>query len=227
MIYNRERQNEIVSEDIILTLCKQEKDFNRYAKMVLFKKNQNIFTELNSEGKIYFLVAGTMMMNLSFQEEAQQELILKFLSENTFFSPDSFKEIDDSIKVKAKSLTSGACWEINFSFLQKVVRQAGIENEFHSKQLSKFLQMTLDHLAKSTLSKEARIRSSIAQIGRELGREDEFGQITLPPKITQPIIAKFSTATREFVALTLGRLVDEGILKVRPKPWIINDINRL
>lgn len=38
MIYNRERQNEIVSEDIILTLCKQEKDFNRYAKMVLFKK---------------------------------------------------------------------------------------------------------------------------------------------------------------------------------------------
>ncbi|EIA20408.1 hypothetical protein [Listeria fleischmannii] len=98
MIYNRERQNEIVSEDIILTLCKQEKDFNRYAKMVLFKKNQNIFTELNSEGKIYFLVAGTMMMNLSFHEEAQQELILKFLSENTFFRRIRLKKLMTLLK---------------------------------------------------------------------------------------------------------------------------------
>ncbi|WP_088840748.1 Crp/Fnr family transcriptional regulator [Listeria sp. ILCC797] len=227
MMYNRENQATQISEDEILTLCKREKDFNKHAKMILFKKGQTIFTESNPDGKVYFLVAGTMMLNLSFEEMEQQELTLKFLTESAFFAPDALMQFDSTTQVNIKSLTSGACWEINHSLLTRILARAGIDSRFFLNQKERLLQMAMEHLVKNTLSKEERIRACIAQIGLELGREDEQGQIILPSEITQPILAKYSTATREFVALTLGRLVQDDILHVRPKPWIIKDINRL
>ncbi len=227
MMYTRENQATQISEDEILTFCKREKDFNKHAKMILFKKNQTIFAESNLEEKVYFLVAGTMMLNLSFEEKSRQELTLKFLTDSAFFVPEALVQFNPTIRVDIKSLTNGACWEISRSFLNRILTRTGLDLSFFSNQTERFLQMTMEHLVKNTLSKEERIRACIAQIGLELGREDEQGQFILPSEITQPILAKYSTATREFVALTLARLVQEDILHVRPKPWVIKDIHRL
>lgn len=225
-MYMTKERKKMYSADTILTLCKQDPEFHKYAKMLYFKKNQKIFDLTDSSGKIFFLITGVLMFTVRFGESGEDEIILNFLKENKLFSKNTLAQIYPSSS-EAKALSDGACWAIDRYFFDRILTEYDVKEQFIIHELLGLSRDTFSHLRKSTTSKEERVRMCIKQIGEQLGTEGENGEIVLPAAITQPIIANFSTATREFVALIIKKLTSEGILQVRPKPWIILDVDRL
>ncbi|EUJ31683.1 hypothetical protein MFLO_08727 [Listeria floridensis FSL S10-1187] len=225
-MYLTTEQRKVYSSDTILALCKQDPEFHKYAKSIYFKKNQKIFDLTDSNGKVFFLITGMLMLTVRFDDCAEKELILNFLNENAMFSKYMLGQIYPS-SCEVKALSDGVCWELDRYFFERILAEYDVKDQFIIHELINLSKDTISHLEKSTTSKEERVRMCIKQIGIQLGKENEAGEIVLPSAITQPIVASFSTATREFVALIIKKLSCEGILEVRPKPWVIKDIDRL
>ncbi|WP_439443314.1 Crp/Fnr family transcriptional regulator [Listeria aquatica] len=225
-MYMTKERKKMYSADTILALCKQDPEFHKYAKTIYFKKNQKIFDLTDSNGKIFFLITGILMLTVRFDESGENEIILNFVKENQLFAKDLFSQIYPSTS-EVKALSDGACWAIDRYFFDRILTEYDVKEQFIIHELLGLSRDTFSHLRKSTTSKEERVRMCIKQIGEQLGTVGENGEIVLPAAITQPIIASFSTATREFVALIIKKLTCEGILQVRPKPWIILDVDRL
>ncbi|MBC1227040.1 helix-turn-helix domain-containing protein [Listeria booriae] len=87
-------------------------------------------------------------------------------------------------------------------------------------------RLMLERLDEYKCAAPARLGLCLKRLATKFGTQTEKGT-QIVPAFTQYDLANYCNLKREYVSLLLRNLVDAGVIRVRPKPWLVLNMDKL
>lgn len=111
-------------------------------------------------------------------------------------------------------------------FLNGILERIDPKRNFILGQMDLTIKESRDFAELSFYKKEERIRKALLKCADVLGTFSPNG-ILLPKEITQEVLARYTSTSREYVACTIQLLTKKNMVRNKPKPLLILDKNKL
>ncbi len=211
---NPENQSELLAK---------HQSIYRFAKVVRYKKREIVCKEGTKGNAIYILLSGTAMACRT--SENGQQRILHFFKPNDIYGHIMlFDEFVHTMTIEV--LEPAVILEVNkANFKQLILREPEIMWYLY-KDVAQKLFYTTQIIEDNFLPAEQRIIKGIVNLCQQFGHKTASG-IELRINITQEILARYAGTTRVTAAKLIGCLTSRGILRTRPKPWVIHQFDTL
>jgi len=188
-----------------------------------YSKGETIFCEGDNDQKVYVLIQGLVVAYRT-TPNGQQRILQFFVPE------DIYGNIILADGIVHTMTTEAASDVVNVEILKQELRALSSQNPdllwYLYEDLARKLRHVSNMIEASCLTAEQRIARAIAELCLQFGYRTD-STLELRIDMTQEDLARYAGTTRVTVAKTLSRLVANGILQTRPKPWRILDINAL
>nr|WP_241433357.1 Crp/Fnr family transcriptional regulator [Listeria grandensis] len=178
----------------------------------------------DEEFKIYFILSG--IYGLVIQDDKPKGGITRFLGKHDCFGLYHLYYDIWEPNLLMQSLGHGEIMEVDSTFLFSILDQQEEDVFFMVQYLAHELRESQYFCKLTFLKKEERIRKALLKCGLELGTLTEDG-IILPRQVTQEVLGRYTNTSREYVAHTVMKLIEAGVIRNRPKPLLIVDKHRL
>ena len=194
-----------------------------FARIVRYKKKEIICKEGTKGNHVYILLSGVAMACRT--SENGQQRILHFFKANDIYG--HIMLWDDFLHtMTVEVLEPAIIMEINKTHFRQLVLQESELMWYLYKDVAKKLFYTTQVIEDNFLPAEKRIIKSVLNLCKQFGWKTSAG-IELKINITQDILARYAGTTRVTAAKLICSLSDQGILRTRPKPWIVYRIDKL
>ncbi|MBC7341593.1 MAG: Crp/Fnr family transcriptional regulator [Clostridia bacterium] len=195
----------------------------QFAKIVKYRKKDIVFREGTIGNHIYILLSGVLMAYRT--SENGQQRILQFFRPNDIYGNITLVE-DYVHTMTVEVLEPAVNLEINKRYVKQLISQEPEILWYLYEDIAKKLCSTAQMIEDNYLTAEQRIVKSIINLCRQFGYSTKNG-IELKVNLTQDELARYAGTTRVTAAKQLSSLVDRGIIRTMPKPWIIYRMDEL
>ncbi|WP_088816476.1 MULTISPECIES: Crp/Fnr family transcriptional regulator [Listeria] len=215
----------------LLEICYEHPKYNENCSVFTTKKGDILQTVGEDKKKIYFILEGyfgvfIQRKNKNARETFSKQAIIRFLQkEDTFGLQYLFSDNWES-KVCIQSLGKAKVMEVDCTFLRGILEEIDPKRNFILAQMGIKINESREFSELSFYKKEERIRKALLQCANKLGTFSQDG-IILPKEITQEVLARYTSTSREYVACTIQALTKEEIVRNKPKPLLILDKSKL
>ncbi len=215
----------------LLEICYEHPRYNENCSVFSTKKGDVLQTIDEGKKKVYFILEG--YFGVFIQRKAKtahgassKQAIIRFLQkEDTFGLQHIFSDGSES-KVCIQSLGKARVMEVDSKFLSEILEEIDPKRNFILAQMGIKINESREFSELSFYKKEERIRKALLQCANKLGTFSQDG-IILPKEITQEVLARYTSTSREYVACTIQALTKEGIVRNKPKPLLVLDKSKL
>ena len=186
-------------------------------------KRKVIFCEGDKGEFIYYLISG-VMVSYKVTASGQLRILQFFLPESFIGNITLFNELEYNMTLEAFEI----CRYLKFNkrqLKQLVLEEPRILMSMY-QDLSTKLTLTSEIIINNFLTVEERIIKSLLLLCQNCGLRTEEG-ILINLNLTQDELARLAGTTRVTVTKLLSDLSKQGILRTKPKPWIIFKIEKL
>ncbi|MBC1226984.1 Crp/Fnr family transcriptional regulator [Listeria booriae] len=223
MLFLKERKSTITVSKLI-EHCFEHPDFKKYCSIKRNKKGEVLTSKQGDDFKVYFILSG--IYGVVMPNDKPKSGITRFLGKHDSFGLyHLYYDVWEPDAVM-QSLGHGEIMEVDSTFLFSILDQAEENNFFMVQYLAEELRESQYFSKLTFFKKEERIKKALLKCGLELGTLTEDG-IILPRQITQEVLARYTNTSREYVAHTVMKLIESGIIRNRPKPLLIVERDRL
>ncbi|AQY49714.1 cyclic nucleotide-binding protein [Listeria weihenstephanensis FSL R9-0317] len=223
MLFLKEGKSNITVAKLI-ERCFDHPKFNDYCSVTRQKKGDILRCKEGNDFKIYFILSG--IYGSVIEDEKPKGGITRFLGKHDSFGLYHLYYDAWEPNILLQSLGHGEVMEVESTFLFSILDQEEENGFFMIQYLADELREAQYFSKLSFLKKEERIRKALLKCGLEFGTLSDQG-IILPRQITQEVIARYTNTSREYVAHTVMKLIEDEIIRNRPKPLLILDRKRL
>jgi CRP/FNR family cyclic AMP-dependent transcriptional regulator len=194
------------------------------SETVKYKKGKILFNEGDEGASIYFLLEGVMISYKT--SENGNSRIMEIFNANSFIGNITLFNNISSHTLTVEALKPSTVLKINKSKLRDIALKEP-ELLMHMYQdLAKKLSHTSTVIINNFLSTEGRIISCILNLCNSYGIHSD-NMVEIKIDLTQDDLAKFAGTTRVTVTKLLSELTEQGIIRTRPKPWIVYKLDML
>jgi CRP-like cAMP-binding protein len=198
-------------------------EIRRFSRVVQYGKRDLIIREGMTGDAVCMLLSGTAMSYRT--AENGQQVMLRFLQPNQFFGYMTlFRASAHTMTVE--TLEKCENLEIGKAAFRKLLLQEPALLWSLTEEMADGIRISTQIVENSFLGAERRIHKCLLRLCEQFGVNVETG-IELRINITQDTLAKCAGTTRVTTARILGKLMDEGVLRVKPKPWVVCRIEGL
>ena len=195
----------------------------RFSRVVRYAKRDLMIREGMTGDYVCMLLDGTAMSYRT--AENGQQIMLRFLQAGQFFGfMTLFSNNFHTMTVEA--VQPCETLEIDKAEFRKLLmREPGLLWSL-TEELAEGVRNSTQIVENSFLGAERRIHKCLLRLCEQFGASVQHG-IELRINITQEMLAKCAGTTRVTTARILADLVDRGVLRVKPKPWVVHRIEGL
>lgn len=195
----------------------------RFSRVVLYARRDLMIREGMTGEFVCMLLKGTAMSYRT--AENGQQVMLRFLQAGQFFG---FMTLfcGNLHTTTVEALEPCECLEIDKAEFRKLLRQEPALLWSFTEELAEGVRNSTQIVENSFLGAERRIHKCLLRLSEQFGMTVNDG-IELRINITQEMLAKCAGTTRVTTARILGGLIEQGVLRVKPKPWVIRRIEGL
>jgi CRP-like cAMP-binding protein len=187
------------------------------------KRHEILFREGFDGRYVYLLLDGMMMSYISSPEGHLR--ILEFFKPRIFIG--SIILYDNSpYSITVEAVEPSQYLKIDKHKLEDLIPDDPLILVHLFKDLATKLRHTASLIINEYLSSEQRIVKSILALIKSHGYRTESG-IEIGISLTQEDLAKFSGTSRISVSRFISQLTEEGIIRIKPKPWTILEMDQL
>lgn len=198
-------------------------DVEQFVKVKHYRKKEIIFKEGEPGNCVYVLLKGVVMTYRT-ALTGQQRMLQFFVPIDLY---GNITLVEDFVHtMTAEAVEPCVNLEIDKEFVRRIMYEKPEILWYLYTDLAKKLRITTEIIEESYLTAEQRICKGLVRLNRQFGYKTERG-IELRINLTQENLARFTGTTRVTVAKTIGHLVHRNILRTRPKPWIIYQMDEL
>jgi CRP/FNR family transcriptional regulator, cyclic AMP receptor protein len=205
------------------TLLRKHPSIQGFARVVHYKRKEIICKEGTKGNHVYILLSGTAMACRT--SENGQQRILHFFKTNDIYGHIMLH--DDFVHTMTiEVLEPSVILEINKTHFRQLVLHEPELMWYLYKDVAKKLFYTTQVIEDNFLPAEKRIIKSVLNLCRQFGHKMSEGT-ELRINVTQDILARYAGTTRVTAAKLICSLADRGVLRTRPKPWIVHRVDAL
>jgi CRP/FNR family cyclic AMP-dependent transcriptional regulator len=204
-------------------LLRKHPSIQGFARIVHYKKKEIICKEGTKGNHVYVLLSGIAMACRT--SENGQQRILHFFKTNDIYGHIMLHD-DFLHTMTIEVLEPSIVLEVNKTQFRQLVLQEPELMWYLYKDVAKKLFYTTQVIEDNFLPAEKRIIKSILNLCKQFGQRTDSG-IELRINATQDILARYAGTTRVTAAKLICGLTDQGVLRTRPKPWIVYRIDKL
>ncbi|EMG28753.1 cyclic nucleotide-binding protein [Listeria fleischmannii 1991] len=214
----------------LLEICYEHPKYNEKCTVLSTKKGDVLETHQSDGNKVYFILEGYFGIFIKNTQDVSKKTskpaIIRFLQkEDTFGLPNLFSNNWES-KASLQSLGNGKVMAVDSVFLNEILEKIDPKRNFILGQMDLTIKESRDFAELSFYKKEERIRKALLKCANVLGTFSPNG-ILLPKEITQEVLARYTSTSREYVACTIQLLTKKNMVRNKPKPLLILDKNKL
>ncbi|MDL2280652.1 Crp/Fnr family transcriptional regulator [Selenomonadales bacterium OttesenSCG-928-I06] len=194
-----------------------------FSNIKKYNKKEVIYREGSEGNYIYILLKG-VLITYRINSKGQQRLF-KFIKPNEIYG-NIILNSDFNHIMTVEALEPVVNLEISRHYLEQIVLKHPDILLFLYKDISqKFSERTI-WFDNNFLTAEGRILKCIISLAQQFGYKTKEG-IKLNINITQDDLARYSHTNRVTVAKLQHKLNSLGIIRTKPKPWLILQIDEL
>ncbi len=204
-------------------LHEQHPEILKFSRVAAYKRKEIIIREAMPSSFVYIMLRGTAICYKT-TENGMQMLIILIQPGQLFGFMNLFGRGVQTVTVE--TLEPCQCLEIDKVQLKhfllsdpKILWKFTEELGFG---VANYAQLVQTH----SLTVEQRVYKSLIALGQQFGFKATDG-IELRINLTQEMLATCARTTRATAARILSSLTQQGILRVKPKPWRICRLDRL
>ena len=204
-------------------LLSKHQSIYSFAKVTHYKKREIICKEGTKGNSIYIILNGIVIACRT--SENGQQRILHFFKPNDIYG--HIMLCDDCLHtMTVEALEPSVILEVNKTHFKQLMLQEPEIMRYLYKDVTQKLFYTTQVIEDNFLPAEQRIIKSIINLCLQFGYK-AVDRVELRINITQEILARYAGTTRVTAAKIIGCLIGQGILRTRPKPWIIYQMDKL
>jgi CRP/FNR family cyclic AMP-dependent transcriptional regulator len=204
-------------------LLRKHPSIQGFARIVHYKKKEIICKEGTKGNHVYVLLSGIAMACRT--SENGQQRILHFFKTNDIYGHIMLHD-DFLHTMTIEVLEPSIVLEVNKTQFRQLVLQEPELMWYLYKDVAKKLFYTTQVIEDNFLPAEKRIIKSVLNLCKQFGQRTDSG-IELRINATQDILARYAGTTRVTAAKLICILTDQGVLRTRPKPWIVYRVDKL
>jgi len=194
-----------------------------FSRVVHYARRDLMIREGMTGDFVCMLLEGTAMSYRT--AENGRQVMLRFLQSGQFFGfMTLFSGNQHTTTVEA--LEPCECLEIDKAEFRKLLQHEPALLWSFTEELAEGVRNSTQIVENSFLGAERRIHKCLLRLCEQFG-STVSGGIELRINITQETLAKCAGTTRVTTARILGNLIEQGVLRVKPKPWVIRRIEGL
>jgi CRP/FNR family transcriptional regulator, cyclic AMP receptor protein len=204
-------------------LLRKHPSIQGFARIVHYKKKEIICKEGTKGNHVYILLSGIAMACRT--SENGQQRILHFFKTNDIYGHIMLH--DDFVHTMTiEVLEPSIILEINKTQFRQLALHEPELLWYLYGDVAKKLFYTTQVIEDNFLPAEKRIIKSVLNLCKQFGHRTASG-LELRINATQDILARYAGTTRVTAAKLICSLTDQGVLRTRPKPWIVYRIDKL
>jgi CRP/FNR family transcriptional regulator, cyclic AMP receptor protein len=194
-----------------------------FARVAHYKKKEIVCKEGTKGNYVYILLSGIVMACRT--SENGQQRILHFFKTNDIYG--HIMLCDDFVHtMTVEVLEPSIILEVNKTHFRQLVLQEPELMWYLYRDVAKKLFYTTQVIEDNFLPAEQRILKSVLNLCKQFGHRTPDG-VELRINATQDILARYAGTTRVTAAKLICSLIDQGVLRTRPKPWIVYRVDKL
>ncbi len=204
-------------------LLRKHPSIQGFARIAHYRKKDIVCKEGTKGNHVYILLSGVVMACRT-SENGQQRILHFFKTDDLY---GHIMLCDDFLHtMTVEVLEPAVILEVDKTrFRQLVLREPGLMWYLY-KDVARKLFYTTQVIEDNFLPAEKRIINSILNLCKRFGHRTPTG-VELRINITQDILARYAGTTRVTAAKLICSLTDQGLLRTRPKPWVVYGVDRL
>ncbi|MBC2317675.1 Crp/Fnr family transcriptional regulator [Listeria booriae] len=119
--------------------------------------------------------------------------------------------------------------DANITFYAKTevkLEKRGLSASSVENSANMYNKLLIERLDEYKYGAPARLGLCLKRLATKFGTPIDRG-IQIAPAFTQYDLADYCNLKREYVSLLLRKLVEAGIIRIRPKPWLVLNMEKL
>jgi len=188
-----------------------------------YKRGGLVFREGERGDSCYILLSGTIVAYRT--SPTGQDRILQFFKPHDIYG--NITLVNEAIHtMTVEAIGPITNMEIKIDYIRYLCRQNPFLLWYLYEDLAKKLRHVSQIVEDTFLTAEQRIIDGMINLSIQFGYKVPDG-VEIRLDLTQEDLARYSGTTRVTVAKVVASLVERGMLRTRPKPWVILQMDEL